>query len=549
MELSCIVVVPARDEARRIAACLRALANQTVSAETFETIVVLDDCRDDTGAVVNSVAGELGLALSTLPGPGLGPGAARRAGMDAAAARLLALGRPDGLIACTDADSCPAADWLERQRAHVQLGASAIAGLIELDPTELAELPDGVLARRERDAAARLQRVRAVDPDARHHHFAGASLGVTAAVYRAVGGLEAVPVLEDAAFAARLEDHRIPILRPSDVRVRTSARSDGRVARGLSVDLDVSVWTERRRYRAGDFAPEMLAARKGATSVTVIIPTKDCADTIASVLRQTVAPLAELGLVDELVVVDAGSQDGTAAIAAAAGARVLQQDQLLTDRGPALGKGDAMWRSLRATGGDVVCFLDGDTRNPQPSHLQGLLGPMLTDDSLVLVKGAFDRPLQAGAEQLAHEGGRVTELMARPLLNLHEPRLAGFAQPLAGEFAGRRELLEAIPFPVGYGVEIAVLIDALRLYGLDALAECHLGSRQNRHQPLRLLGEMAYAVLAAVERRLGGGRSPIGGTYVRPWDDGAVAAVPVLERPPLADLEGRRQDGLPTRAG
>ncbi len=164
---------------------------------------------------------------------------------------------------------------------------------------------------------------------------------------------------------------------------------------------------------------------------------------------------------------------------------------------------------------------------------------MLADDSLQMVKGAFDRPLQAGDRLLANEGGRVTELMARPLLNLHEPRLAGFAQPLAGEFAGRRELLEAIPFPVGYGVEIAILIDALRRCGLDALAECHLGSRQNRHQPLRALGEMAYAVLTAVERRVGDGRSVVGGGYLRPWEDGTVVEVPVLERPPLAQASLR----------
>ena len=131
--------------------------------------------------------------------------------------------------------------------------------------------------------------------------------------------------------------------------------------------------------------------------------------------------------------------------------------------------------------------------------------------------------------------------MARPLLNLHEPRLAGFAQPLAGEFAGRRELFESIPFPVGYGVEIAVLIDALRRHGLDALAECQLGERHNRHQPLRALGEMAYAVLAAVERRTGAERSAIGGHYLRPWEDCAIAEVAVTERPPLAMLPRPRK--------
>jgi glucosyl-3-phosphoglycerate synthase len=548
MDVMSVVVVPAHDEEDGIAACLRALAAQTVGRSSFETIVVLDACQDATGRVVQLTARELGLPVRTIEGPGRGAGGARRAGMEAAATRLLSLGRPDGLIACTDADSQPAPDWLERQLAHTRQGARAIAGLVELDPAEAAELPQGVLDRRGRDAAIRLHQVKRLDPDAGHHHFAGASMAITAAAYRNVGGLEPVAALEDAAFAHRLQEHSIPILRPTDVRVRTSARAHGRVARGLSVDLDVSIWSERRRYAADDFTPEALLAAKGETTVTVVIPTKECADTISGIVRDTVGPLMARGLVDELVVIDAGSRDQTARAAAAAGARVIQQDDVLRKHGPALGKGDAMWRALSATSGDVVCFLDGDTANPQPAHLRGLLGPLLTDSTLQLVKGAFERPLQTGAGQLPNEGGRVTELMARPLINLHEPRLAGFAQPLAGEFAGRRELLEAIPFPVGYGVEIAVLVDALHHVGLDALAECDLGTRQNRHQPLRALGEMAYAVLAAIERRVGDGRAVIGGSYVRPWEEGAVAAIPVLERPPIATLAERQAQPSGVRA-
>ena len=303
---------------------------------------------------------------------------------------------------------------------------------------------------------------------------------------------------------------------------------DGPVARA------VAAWFQRRRMCADDYPPQRLSELKGATTVTVIVPTKECATTIGGVLEDSVLPLAEHGLVDELVVVDADSADGTASVAQHAGARVLLEDELERELGPALGKGDAMWRALRATGGEVVCFLDGDTADPTPRHLQGLLGPLLADRSLALVKGAFDRPLDADGVKLAHEGGRVTELMARPLLNLYEPLLAGFAQPLAGEFAARRELLERFAFPVGYGVEIAILIDALRAAGLDALAECHLGTRQNRHQPLRALGEMAYAVLIAVENRLGGANGPIAaGRYVRPWDGGAIASVAVAERPPI----------------
>ncbi len=228
--------------------------------------------------------------------------------------------------------------------------------------------------------------------------------------------------------------------------------------------------------------------------------------------------------------IDANSPDGTADVARAAGAEVIQQDQVEPEFGPTVGKGDAMWRALRVTDGDIVCFLDGDTEDPAPDHLLGLLGPLLDDDSIALVKGAFDRPMRSGEEVRPHEGGRVTELTARPLLNLHFPLLAGFAQPLAGEFAARRALLEQLSFPVGYGVEIALLIDALELCGLDGLAESELGTRQNRHQSLRALSEMSFAVLAAVENRLSGTRSVTAGQYLRPWEDGAYVRVPVAER-------------------
>ncbi len=534
MELRTVVVIPARDEQGTIAACLDALSAQTVPAGSFETIVVLDGCVDQTERVAIEAADRLGLRLRLLTGPGTGAGAARMMGMDAAAQRLLEVGREDGLIACTDADSEPAPDWLARQLDHLRGGERVIAGLIELDASAAA-LPTAVLRRRERDAAARLARVRALDPDAAHHHFAGASLGVTAAVYREVGGLEPVPALEDAAFEARLRARGIRVLRAGDVRVRTSARLEGRAQRGLAVDIAVSNWCERRRYRAEQFPIQRLLEAK-RVSVSVIIPAKECSATIAGVLSDTVGPLADAGLVDDLVVVDAGSADGTAEIARASGARVLQEDDVLAGHGPALGKGDAMWRGVHATSGDVLCFLDGDTADPNPLHLQGLLGPLLTHPSLSLVKGAFDRPLRVGDRDMPHEGGRVTELMARPLLNLHEPRLAGFSQPLAGEFAARRELLERIPFAAGYGVEIGILIDALRADGLAALAQCDLGTRHNRHQPLRALGEMAYAVLAAVERRLDDRPSSVGDRYLRPWRDDAIAHVTVQERPPLCSL-------------
>lgn len=305
------------------------------------------------------------------------------------------------------------------------------------------------------------------------------------------------------------------------------------MARPIVQAWQFSDWAARRRYSAGQFSLDSL---KRDTTVAVVIPTKECAETVGGVLSEAVEPLADRGLVDEVVVIDAGSRDGTAAVAVAAGARVIRQDAVLTEFGPALGKGDALWRAVHETTSEIVCFLDGDTIDPVPSHPLGLLGPLLADRSLQLVKGAYDRPLRTGAVELAAEGGRVTELMARPLLNLYEPLLAGFAQPLAGEFAARRSLLEQVSFPVGYGVEIAVLIDALHLYGLGALGECHLGVRRQTHQPLRALGEMAFAVLAAVQRRVGGDIDGVAGSYVRPWENFRVAEVAIEERPPLQDV-------------
>lgn len=312
---------------------------------------------------------------------------------------------------------------------------------------------------------------------------------------------------------------------------------------------EIAAWARRRRYTAGQFSAESLSKLKGETTVAVVIPTKECAATVGGVLRNAVAPLADRGLIDEVVVIDAGSADCTAKAAAAAGARVLQQDEILAEHGPALGKGDALWRGVYETSAELVCFLDGDTLDPVASHLLGLIGPLITDASMMLVKGAYDRPLRAGEAELAHEGGRVTELMARPLLNMHAPRLAGFAQPLSGEFAARRTVLEAIPFPVGYGVEIAVLIDAFRAHGLDALCECHLGTRRQAHQPLRTLGEMSYAVLAAVQRRVAGLTGEITGLYVRPWDGFSVVSIPIDERPPLASLPTEPPKGERARPG
>lgn len=299
-------------------------------------------------------------------------------------------------------------------------------------------------------------------------------------------------------------------------------------------------WLARRTYDAGAFPLERLLAAKHA-SVSVVLPARETAGTIGPILAQLV-PLRDAGLVDELVVVDAASVDGTAAVAAEAGATVVQESEILAEHGPARGKGDALWRAVHATRGELVAFVDADSTGFDARFVLGLLGPLLTDDDVAFVKGAYRRPLTVGAEVVPEGGGRVTELLARPLLNLHVPELAGIVQPLAGEVAARRSLLEALSFPVGYGVEIAMLIDALRHAGLDALAQVDLGVRHNAHQPLHALSAMAYAVLVAAERRIHDAdveaAFAVPGPLARPAADGSLALtdVAVEERPPLREL-------------
>jgi glucosyl-3-phosphoglycerate synthase len=264
------------------------------------------------------------------------------------------------------------------------------------------------------------------------------------------------------------------------------------------------------------------------------------AGTVGGIL-DALAPLTRIGLVDELLVIDAASADGPAEIARAHGARVVQESEVLPGLGPCRGKGDAMWRALAATRGDIVAYIDADTLDFDASFAVGLLGPLVADPSIALVKGAFRRPLTAGGAVLPDEGGRVTELVARPLLAILAPELGAVVQPLAGETAARRDLLESLPFPVGYGIETAMLLDALRARGLDALAQVDLGTRQNRHQPLRELGAMALAVMGAGLRR---GLAPeawdafAAGRMMVPQPGGGVATrdVPLDERPPLATL-------------
>ncbi len=312
---------------------------------------------------------------------------------------------------------------------------------------------------------------------------------------------------------------------------------------------EIADWRRRRSFRASDFPLARLLTAK-RESISVVLPTREEAATVAAIVAP-LADLRDLGLIDELVVIDAGSGDATARLAAAAGARVVQEDAIRPELGPSLGKGDAMWRALGATAGEVVVYLDADTEDFRASFLLGLLGPILCHREIDFVKGAFVRPLRRGEEVLAGEGGRVTELVARPLLNLHAPELCVFDQPLAGELAARRSLLERLPFSAGYGVEIAMLIDAWREVGIERMAQVDLGTRQNRHQPLRALSAMAYSVVVAATRRFDPAADacrpgPLALPPLAPGGPMEMAPVVTDERPPLRSLvsapdPGRRE--------
>ncbi|NBM16736.1 glucosyl-3-phosphoglycerate synthase [Streptomyces sp. GC420] len=307
---------------------------------------------------------------------------------------------------------------------------------------------------------------------------------------------------------------------------------------------DVERWLARRSWSVADRSLDVLTAakRKTRSTVSVVLPALNEEATvgeIVAVIRRELmdSPALALPLVDELVVIDSGSTDRTAEVAAAAGARVVHRDAILPRLPARPGKGEVLWRSLMVTGGDIVCFVDADLKEFSADFVSGIIGPLLTDPEVQLVKAMYDRPLGERAGQ----GGRVTEMMARPLINMHWPRLAGFVQPLGGEYAARRDLLEQLPFPTGYGVELGMLVDALHLVGLDALAQVDVGVRKHRHQDGQALGRMAAAIYRTAQLRLSRGH------LIRPrltqfdrTDDGFVPrtySVDTEERPPMLEID------------
>lgn len=316
------------------------------------------------------------------------------------------------------------------------------------------------------------------------------------------------------------------------------------------VDPEMWNWLSRRSSRGTSWTLQRVVQAKGARRISVVLPARDEEQTVGGIVAQIRRRLVEdVRLVDELIVIDSRSRDATAEVAASAGATVYHQDSILPQQPRMDGKGDALWKGLAASTGDIVLFVDSDLRDFTTQFIVGLLGPLLCEAGVVFVKAHYLRPLTTGQVTVPGGGGRVSELVARPLINMFWPRLAGFVQPLAGEYGGYRHVLEQVPFATGYGVEFAMLVDLLNLVGLDAMAQVDLGTRTHRHQDIEALGRMAAQILQTAVARLEPEHRGITDAPVSRWlsqfrhdttspvhHQLMISDVAVKERPPLADV-------------
>ncbi|OBF65690.1 glucosyl-3-phosphoglycerate synthase [Mycobacterium sp. 852002-51971_SCH5477799-a] len=321
---------------------------------------------------------------------------------------------------------------------------------------------------------------------------------------------------------------------------------------GMRAARPGDTWLADRSWNRPSWTIAELEAAKAGRTVSVVLPALDEEETIETVI-ESISPLVD-GLVDELVVLDSGSTDDTEIRAVAAGARVVSREQALPEVPIRPGKGEALWRSLAATRGDIVVFVDSDLIDPHPMFVPWLVAPLLTDDRIHLVKSFYRRPLRGSeladlgdvaTDASATGGGRVTELVARPLLAALRPELRCIVQPLGGEYAATRELLTSVPFAPGYGVEIGLLVDTFDRLGLDAIAQANLGVRAHRNRPLAELGVMSRQVIATLLSRCGIPDSGVGLTqFVADGPEGYgyiqhTSTVSLADRPPMQAIRPR----------
>ena len=323
------------------------------------------------------------------------------------------------------------------------------------------------------------------------------------------------------------------------------------------MDEELERWFEERTYSHLDFADIgrlVESKREQGLTISVCLPTLNVAGTVGEILKIFRTELVERHpLIDQLAIVDSRSTDGTIEVAKAEGAEVIFDDEILPELKPASGKGEALWKSLFALTGDIIAWVDSDIENIHPRFASGLIGPLLAEPEIGYVKAFYERPLKAGGTFEPGGGGRVTELTVRPVLNLFYPELSGMIQPLSGEYAGRRSVLESIPFTTGYGVETGMLIDILRRYGLRALAQVDMEQRIHHNQPIASLSKMSFGILQAVFRKLEeDGKlalkaepGTVYNTLKREGDRYAIvpATIEVIERPPMKSIPGYADRG------
>ncbi|MFT4326818.1 MAG: glucosyl-3-phosphoglycerate synthase [Candidatus Woesearchaeota archaeon] len=267
--------------------------------------------------------------------------------------------------------------------------------------------------------------------------------------------------------------------------------------------MNVEEWFDKNKFKCDSFRDlNRLAKLKKEQNLTisVVIPTLNEEATVAKVI-QAVKPLEKKKVVDEILVVDSGSTDNTKEEAEKAGASFYYSSKVLKKHGEIKGKGENLWKSIHIAKGDIIVWIDADIKNIHPRFVYGLVGPLLTKKNLKFTKAFYQRPIKVGQELAPLGGGRVTELLVRPLFNMYFPRLSGFIQPLSGEFAMRREVAEKIPFFTGYGVETASLIDIQKKFGLNVCAQVDLKKRIHRNQNIESLSKMAFGILGVFSRR------------------------------------------------
>ncbi len=296
------------------------------------------------------------------------------------------------------------------------------------------------------------------------------------------------------------------------------------------LDEDVLLPATRRSFHHADATIEELCDAKAGRSISVCLPARNEAATVGFIVETLHRRLVEdHPLVDEIVVIDDHSSDGTAAVAAAAGARVVSARAVLPDHGEGHGKGEVLWKSLFVSEGDLVVWCDADIREFDERFVVGVAAPLVLDPTVTFSKGWYRREEHDGVG-----GGRVTELVARPLLSMFFPALCRIRQPLSGEYGGRRDVLEQLPFVEGYGVDIGLLIDVAARYGIDSIAQVDLDVRHHRNRPLSELSPQAMAVAGTILHKAQPGLVDPDTPLLLP--DGNGVPVEVRERPPLSEL-------------